>query len=179
MNCNEDSVTWHHETVLQRWEEMRISLSMHEILLDQVKHLTGTFSFYMDLVEKKIVRVNTLCSLFYLASTKSSTCSYCVCLFVSLIWLTLSKRFDIRSSSSFLNISKKSRCLKIAIHGSEHRDLKDLWLPQLKKTLFVHLESYALSRLLYFTILQFAVELILPNGGRHTKIMQVEKQNWR
>lgn len=62
---------------------MRISLGVHEILLDQVKHLTGTFSFYMDLVEKKIVRVNTFCSfIFHLALTKSSTFSNCVCVCV-------------------------------------------------------------------------------------------------
>lgn len=41
--------------------------------------------------------------------------------------------------------------------------------------LFIHLEIYALSRLLCFA--QFTVQLILPNRERHTKAMQVGKQN--
>lgn len=43
------SLTWHHETVLQRRQEVRVRFSVDQILLDQLKHLAGTFSFYMDL----------------------------------------------------------------------------------------------------------------------------------
>lgn len=50
---------------------------------------------------------------------------------VCFMWLTTSKRLDIRSSSSFLNISKKSRCLETTIQGKQfkgtaHPEIKQL-----------------------------------------------------
>lgn len=42
-------LTRHHETVLQRRQQVRVRLGVHQVLLDQIKHLAGTFSFYMDL----------------------------------------------------------------------------------------------------------------------------------
>lgn len=42
-------LTRHHETVLQRRQEVRVRLGVHQVLLDQIKHLAGTFRFYVDL----------------------------------------------------------------------------------------------------------------------------------
>lgn len=51
----EASLTWHHKTVLQCGQEVRVGFSVVQMLLDKLKHLAGTFSFYMDLRQKTFI----------------------------------------------------------------------------------------------------------------------------
>ena len=54
-------LTWHHETVLQCRQEVGIRLSVVQVLLDQLKHLAGTFSIDMDLRQKTSISQNLWC----------------------------------------------------------------------------------------------------------------------
>lgn len=41
----------HHETVLQCRQQVRVRFSVAQMSLDHLKHLAGTFSFYMDSIK--------------------------------------------------------------------------------------------------------------------------------
>lgn len=108
-------LTGHQEAVLQGREQVRVCFSVDQVLLNLLKHLAGTLGLHMDLKEG--------------SSRRSSSALQHVTLTAQLrrmkplIGLTTSKRLDTRSSSSFRNISKKSRCLQMHPISTEFSSL--------------------------------------------------------
>lgn len=82
----------------------------------------------------------------YLVELKKK-CTAEVCL-----WLTASKRLDIRSSSSFLNISKKSRCLQTTMQSYNQTCSPDMLL-----ICYLHDSVLVLQNVLHVPVQSFIV----------------------
>lgn len=95
-------LTGHEEAVLQRRQQVRVCFCVDQVLLDLVEHLAGALGLHVDLEEGSTQESSS--ALKHADSSGKME---------PLAGLTASKRLDMRSSSSFLNISKKSRCLEI------------------------------------------------------------------